>query len=210
VREAVGIINELDISGQTSDVQGDIYEYLLRQLATAGKNGQFRTLRHIIRMITELVDPDVNDTICDPARKTAGFLFMAYRYILRKYISSDIVLEDEEGNWHNFYGNGITEQKAWDKLHQDTFYAFDSDSTMVRIELMNIVLHGIRAHHIESTDMLSNRYSGEEELIAILANPPFKGSIDKNDINDRLTLGTTKTELLFVEKMYRLLEIGGK
>ena len=81
---------------------------------------------------------------------------------------------------------------------------------MVRIALMNMVLHGIKAPHIESTDTLSNQYSGEEEFTVILANPPFKGSIDKNDINDRLTLGTTKTELLFVEKMYRLLEIGGK
>jgi len=210
VQEAVGIIDELDISGQTSDVQGDIYEYLLSQLATAGKNGQFRTPRHIIRTIVELVDPDVNDRICDPACGTAGFLFTAYRYILRKYTNPDMVVEDEEGDWHNLIGDHITEQKAWDKLHQDTFYGFDFDSTMVRIALMNMVLHGIRAPHIEPTDTLSNQYSGEEEFTVILANPPFKGSIDKNDINDRLTLGTTKTELLFVEKMFRLLEIGGK
>lgn len=106
------------------------------------------------------------------------------------------------------YGDRITEQNAWDKLHQDTFYGFDFDSTMVT--LMNMVLHGIRAPHIEPIDALSNQYSGEEEFTVILANPPFKGGIDKNDINDRLTLGTTKTELLFVEKMMRLLEIGGK
>lgn len=210
VQEAVGIIDELDISGQTSDMQGDIYEYLLSQLATAGKNGQFRTPRHIIRMIVELVDPDVNDKICDPVCGTAGFLFTAYRYILRKYTSPDMVLEDEEGDWHNLYGDRITEQEAWEKLINFTFYGFDFDSTMVRIALMNMVLHGIRAPHIEAIDTLSNQYSGEEKFTVILANPPFKGSIDKNDINDKLTLGTTKTELLFVEKMYRMLDIGGK
>jgi type I restriction enzyme M protein len=210
VQEAVGIINEFDISGQTSDVQGDIYEYLLSQLATAGKNGQFRTPRHIIRMIVELVDPGVNDRICDPECGTAGFLFTVYRYILRKYTSSDMVKEDEEGDWHNLIGNCITEQEAWDKLHQDIFYGFDFDSTMVRIALMNMVLHGIKAPHIESTDALSNQYSGEKEFTVILANPPFKGSIDKNDINERLTLNTIKTKLLFVETMYGLLEIGGK
>jgi hypothetical protein len=200
VQEAVGIIDELDISGQTSDMQGDIYEYLLSQLATAGKNGQFRTPRHIIRMIVELVDPDVNDKICDPACGTAGFLFTAYRYILRKYTSPDMVLEDEEGDWHNLYGDRITEQEAWEKLNNFTFYGFDFDSTMVRIALMNMVLHGIRAPHIEAIDTLSNQYSGEEKFTVILANPPFKGSIDKNDINDKLALGTTKTELLFVKK----------
>jgi len=121
-----------------------------------------------------------------------------------------MVLEDEEGDWHNLYGDRITEQEAWEKLNNFTFYGFDFDSTMVRIALMNMVLHGIRAPHIEAIDTLSNQYSGEEKFTVILANSPFKGSIDKNNINDKLTLGTTKTELLFVEKMYRMLEIGGK
>lgn len=210
LKEAVGIIDELNISAQSADVQGDLYEYLLSQLATAGKNGQFRTPRHIIRMIVELVDPDINDRICDPACGTGGFIFSAYKYILKKYTSPEMVEIDEEGDYHNLIGDHITEENHWDKLYNDTFYGFDFDSTMVRIGLMNMVLHGIKSAHLELVDTLSNQYEEKEKYTVILANPPFKGSIDKSDINDRLTLGTTKTELLYVEQMIRLLETGGK
>lgn len=210
LQEAVSIIDELNIAAQSTDVQGDLYEYLLSQLATAGKNGQFRTPRHIIRMMVELVDPDINDRICDPACGTGGFLFTAHKHILRKYTSSDLIEQDKEGDYHNLIGDNITEQEHWDKLHNDTFYGFDFDSTMVRIGLMNMVLHGIKYPHIQLVDTLSTLYTEEDRYTVILANPPFKGSIDKDDINDRLKLGTTKTELLFVENMIRLLEIGGK
>lgn len=210
LQEAVSIIDELNISAQSADVQGDLYEYLLSQLTTAGKNGQFRTPRHIIRMMVELVDPDINDRICDPACGTGGFLFSAYKCILRKYTSPDLIEQDKEGDYHNLIGDNITEQKHWDKLHNDTFYGFDFDSTMVRIGLMNMVLHGIKYPHIQLVDTLSNLYTEENRYTVILANPPFKGSIDKDDINDKLKLGTKKTELLFVENMIRLLEIGGK
>lgn len=210
LQEAVGIIDDLNISAQSADVQGDLYEYLLSQLSTAGKNGQFRTPRHIIRMIVELVDPDINDRICDPACGTGGFLFTAHKHILRKYTSPDLIEQDNEGDYHNLIGDNITEQTHWDKLHNDTFYGFDFESTMVRIGLMNMVLHGIKYPHIELVDTLSNQFIEENRYSVILANPPFKGSIDKDDINDKLTLNTKKTELLFVENMIRLLEIGGK
>jgi len=210
LKEAVGIIDELDISAQSSDVQGDLYEYLLSQLSTAGKNGQFRTPRHIIRMIVELVDPDINDKVCDPACGTGGFIFSAFKYVLKKYTSPEMVEVDEEGDYHNLIGDHITEQSHWDKLYNEAFYGFDFDSTMVRIGLMNMVLHGIKSAHLELVDTLSNQYEEKDKYTVILANPPFKGSIDKTDINDKLTLGTTKTELLFVEQMINLLEIGGK
>ncbi len=210
LQEAVSIIDELNIAAQSTDVQGDLYEYLLSQLATAGKNGQFRTPRHIIRMMVELVDPDINDRICDPACGTGGFLFTAHKHILRKYTSPDLIEQDKEGDYHNLIGDNITEQEHWDKLHNDTFYGFDFDSTMVRIGLMNMVLHGIKYPHIELVDTLSTLYTEEDRYNVILANPPFKGSIDKDDINDKLKLGTKKTELLFVENIIRLLEIGGK
>lgn len=210
LQEAVSIIDELNISAQSSDVQGDLYEYLLSQLATSGKNGQFRTPRHIIRVMVELISPDINDRICDPACGTGGFLFSAYKYILRKYTSPDLIDQDPEGEYHNLIGDNITEQKHWDKLHNDTFYGFDFESTMVRIGLMNMVLHGIKYPHIQLVDTLSNLYTEEDRYTVILANPPFKGSIDKDDINDKLKLGTKKTELLFVENMIRLLETGGK
>jgi len=210
LQEAVAIIDEMDITAQNRDTQGDIYEYLLSQLSTAGKNGQFRTPRHIIRMIVELVDPDITDRICDPACGTAGFLVNAYEHIIRKYTSPDLLEVDDEGEFHNLIGDNITDQKHWEKLWSDTFYGFDFDSTMTRISLMNLMLHGIKAPHIELKDTLSKRYTEEERYTVVLANPPFKGSIDKSDINDSLSLNTTKTELLFVERMMQLLTIGGK
>jgi type I restriction enzyme M protein len=209
LQEAVSIIDDLNITAQNRDTQGDIYEYLLSELKTAGKNGQFRTPRHIIRMIIGLVDPDIRDKICDPACGTAGFLINAYEYIIRKYTSSDIVKEDEEGSFYGLIGDKITDKKAWDLLWS-SFYGYDFDSTMVRISLMNMVLHGIPTPNITLTDTLSKHFTEEDIYTVVLANPPFKGSIDKSDINDHLTVETTKTEILFVERMVNLLQIGGK
>ncbi len=204
LQEAVSIIDEMNITAQNRDTQGDIYEYLLSQLSTAGKNGQFRTPRHIIRMMVELVEPDVNDRICDPACGTAGFLINAYEYIIRRYTSPDMLKVDDEGEYYNLIGDRITDAKHWNKLWGNTFYGYDFDSTMVRISLMNMILHGIKSPHIEQKDTLSKGYRDEDMYTVVLANPPFKGSIDKSDINDSLTLETTKTELLFVERMMRL------
>ena len=209
LQEAVSIIDDLNITAQNKDTQGDIYEYLLNQLKTAGKNGQFRTPRHIIRMIVELVDPDIRDRICDPACGTAGFLINAYEYIIRKYTSPDMIQEDHEGKFYGLYGDKITDKKGWELLWS-SFYGFDFDSTMVRISLMNMVLHGITTPNITLIDTLSRQYTEEDKYTVVLANPPFKGSIDKSDINDRLTVKTTKTELLFVERMMNMLQVGGK
>jgi type I restriction enzyme M protein len=209
LQEAVAIIDDLNITAQNRDTQGDIYEYLLSELKTAGKNGQFRTPRHIISMIVELVDPDVGDNICDPACGTAGFLIAAYEYIIRKHTSPDMVKETDEGKFYGLVGDRIAEKSVWELLWS-SFYGFDFDSTMVRISLMNMVLHGIATPNIELMDTLSKRYTEEDRYTVVLANPPFKGSIDKSDINDNLTVGTTKTELLFVERMINLLQIGGK
>ncbi|MEW5936649.1 MAG: class I SAM-dependent DNA methyltransferase [Candidatus Thermoplasmatota archaeon] len=209
LKEAVSIIDELNIEAQNRDTQGDIYEYLLSQLKTAGKNGQFRTPRHIIRMMVALADPDVGDRICDPACGTAGFLINAYEHILRKYTSPDLAKEDEEGAFYNLIGDKLPkEQHA--KLKNESLYGFDFDTTMVRISLMNCVLHGVSGASIEYADTLSKRYNEENKYTVVLANPPFKGSIDKSDINDMLSLKTTKTELLFVERMMRLLQMGGR
>jgi type I restriction enzyme M protein len=210
LQEAVSILDEINITAQNRDTQGDIYEYLLSELKSAGKNGQFRTPRHIIRMIVALVDPDIGDKICDPACGTAGFLINSYEHILKKYTSPDMVKVDEEGEPHNIVGDRIVEKKHWNLLWGDTFFGYDFDTTMVRISLMNMVLHGIKLPKIDYMDTLSKRYQEREKYDVILANPPFKGSIDKNDINDHLTLNTTKTELLFVEQMKNLLTIGGR
>lgn len=161
-------------------------------------------------MIVSLVDPDINDRICDPACGTAGFLINSYEHILKKYTSPDIMKIDELGEYSNLIGDKITKKEYWHKLWDDTFFGYDFDTTMVRIGLMNMILHGISTPKIDYMDTLSKRYEEREMYDVILANPPFKGSIDKEDINDHLTLGTTKTELLFVEQMYNLIITGGR
>jgi type I restriction enzyme M protein len=210
LQEAVAIIDEINIGGQKPDVQGDIYELLLGELKTAGKNGQFRTPRHIIRMMVELVDPDIGQKICDPACGTGGFLIAAYQHILKKYTSPDMIKVDEYGTPHELIGNKIVKKEHWNLLKKETFFGFDFDTTMIRIALMNMILHGIERPNIRYADTLSKRFEQKPIYDVVLANPPFAGSIDKGDINDNFKLNTAKTELLFVELFHNLLAIGGK
>ncbi len=210
LQEAVAIIDDMNITERNQDTQGDIYEYLLSELKTAGKNGQFRTPRHIIRMMVELIEPDIGQTVCDPACGTAGFLIAAYEHILRKYTSDDIISIHEDGSTHNLVGDKIVEKSHWDLLKRETFFGFDFDTTMIRIGLMNMILHGIGRPNIRYADTLSKRFEQKARYDIVFANPPFAGSIDKSDINDSFKLDTTKTELLFLELFYNLLKIGGK
>lgn len=210
LQEAVAIIDEMNITERNQDTQGDIYEYLLSELKTSGKNGQFRTPRHIIRMMIELVNPDIGQTVCDPACGTAGFLIGAYEHILRKYTSDDIIVVEEDGKSHNLVGDKIVEKAHWNLLKRETFYGFDFDSTMIRIGLMNMILHGIERPNIRYADTLSKKFEQKAQYDVVFANPPFAGSIDKSDINDAFKLNTTKTELLFLELFYNLLRVGGR
>lgn len=217
--EAVGIIDEIytDIererqtTGQTfHDIQGDIYEHLLSEISTAGKNGQFRTPRHIIQMMCALVDPKLGEEICDPACGTGGFLLGAYQHILTAHTSKEHRKIDDNGLERGLLGDRLTEERQWEVLRRRTFHGFDFDTTMVRIGLMNLITHGIEGPNIEYKDTLSKKFDEQDRYDVVLANPPFKGSIDKGDINQELTLSTTKTELLFVERIYQLLRIGGR
>ena len=210
LQEAVAIIEEMNITERNQDTQGDIYEHLLGELKTAGKNGQFRTPRHIIRMMIELVDPDIGQTICDPACGTAGFLIAAYEHILAKYTSKEIIKIHEDGSPHDLVGDKIVEKPYWNLLKRETFYGLDFDTTMVRIGLMNMILHGIERPNIRYADTLSKRFEQKAVYDVVFANPPFAGSIDKSDINDAFKLDTAKTELLFLELFYNLLRIGGR
>ncbi|MDP2303969.1 MAG: class I SAM-dependent DNA methyltransferase [Ignavibacteria bacterium] len=210
LQEAVNIIEDLHITEQNIDVQGDLYEYLLGQLATAGKNGQFRTPRHIIRMMVKLVDPKIGDRICDPACGTSGFLFNAYMHILEQNTSNDVLEYDEEGMPHHLIGDKITDKKLFKFLKIHALTGYDFDSTMTRIGAMNLMLHGIDNPNIKYTDTLSKSYNDKEMYDIVLANPPFKGSIDETDVNPRFKTKTKKTELLFVELIYDLLVTGGR
>jgi type I restriction enzyme M protein len=210
LQEAVKIIDEMHISEQNIDVQGDLYEYLLMQLTTAGKNGQFRTPRHIIRMIVKLVDPKVGDRICDPAAGTGGFLVNAYEHILESNTSPDVLEYDSEGKPHHLIGDKIADKKLLKFLKSQALTGYDFDATMTRIGAMNLMLHGIDNPNFRYMDALSKTFTEKTQYDVILANPPFKGSIDKSDINERFSVKTTKTELLFIELMYDLLVTGGR
>lgn len=209
LQEAVSLLGGIEI-GEKPDVQGDIYEHLLGELKTAGKNGQFRTPRHIIRLMVELVDPDIGQKICDPACGTGGFLIAAYQHILRKHTTPDMVKIDPDGTPHSLIGDKIIKPEHWRLLWNETFYGFDFEITMIRIALMNMILHGIMEPNIKQIDTLSKRFEQKRVYDVVLANPPFAGYVDKSDINDNFKLDTTKTELLFVELFYNLLNVGGK
>jgi type I restriction enzyme M protein len=207
--EATSIIDGMHIKEQNLDTKGDIYEYLLSELKTSGKNGQFRTPRHIIQMMVELLDPKANETICDPACGTAGFLVNAYQHILQANTSEDLIKIDDEGNPYNFKGDKLS-KKEFKFLKNKSLYGYDFDQTMVRISLMNLMMHGISNPRIEQTNTLSMRYTQESDYDIVLANPPFKGSINKDELSDDFSINTTKTEILFLELMYNILTIGGR
>ncbi len=210
LQEAVKIIEDLHISEQNADVQGDMYEYLLNQLSSSGKNGQFRTPRHIIRMITKMVDPKIDERICDPAAGSAGFLVSAYEHILEQNTSKDILTYDEEGKAHNLIGDQLTDAKAHNFLKSKAINGFDNDITMVRIGAMNLMLHGIDNPHFKYADAISKSFDEQSLYDVVLANPPFKGSIDEADLNARFGIKTKKTELLFMELITGLLVMGGR
>ncbi|AKB57809.1 class I SAM-dependent DNA methyltransferase [Methanosarcina barkeri] len=184
-----------DVPMEDRDTKGDLYEYMLSKIATAGQNGQFRTPRHIIRLMVELTSPQPTDIICDPACGTAGFLMCAGEYLREHYPN---ILHDEKLKQH---------------FHQDMFHGFDFDNTMLRIGSMNMLLHGVENPDIRYRDSLAQDYSSDEEAYTlVLANPPFAGSLDYESTSKELlkVVKTKKTELLFVALFMRLLKPGGR
>lgn len=182
---------EHDISDR--DMQGDLYEYMLGKLSTAGQNGQFRTPKHIREMMVELLRPTPDDTICDPACGTAGFLVSASEYIRSHY--EDTMTTEQ---WEHFAG--------------DAFTGFDTDRTMLRISAMNLMLHSISHPEIDYRDSVSKQNQISDQYTMCLANPPFKGTVDAESIHDNLkaVTNTKKTELLFLALFLRMLKKGGQ
>lgn len=207
--EATSIIDDLKIKEQNKDVQGDLYEYLLSQLSTSGKNGQFRTPRHIIKMMVEIIKPKLGEVVCDPACGTGGFLMNAYNYVLKSNTSPDLIKIDEEGQEYNFKGDKLSSED-FNFLNNYQFYGYDFDQTMVRIGLMNLMMHGIKNPNINQVNTLSLRFEQEPKYDIILANPPFKGSIDKDELNEDFSINSKKTEILYLELMYNCLNVGGR
>jgi len=184
-----------DVPMHDRDTNGDLYEYMLSKIATAGQNGQFRTPRHIIQLMVEMTAPQPSDEICDPAAGTCGFLFTAGEYVRHEHPS---VMTDEQQRRH---------------FHHSMFHGYDFDSTMLRIGSMNMLLHGIESPDVRYRDSLSEGAAGEEGLYSlILANPPFAGSLDYETTSKDLlrVVKTKKTELLFLALFLRLLRPGGR
>lgn len=210
---AVNMIDKLPITD--GDAKGDLYEYLLSKLTTAGINGQFRTPRHIIRFMVELLDPKPTDTIGDPACGTAGFLVGTMQYLLEKYTSPKGKLKGESGE--TIYTGDLLEPYR-DHMQNGMFHGFDFDATMLRIASMNLMLHGVENPDIHYQDTLSNSFpekfpkQASAGFDVVLANPPFKGSLDEGDVHASLTqnVKTKKTELLFVTLILRMLKKGGR
>jgi len=190
------------------DIQGDVYEYLLSEIAAAGKNGQFRTPRHIIKLMAELVQPQLGQRIADPACGTGGFLLGAYQYIVTQLHKDKSKLKPDEDGFIRSSVSGTLTEKVKNILDQSIF-GYDVDTTMVRLGLMNLMMHGFDEPNIDYTDTLSKSYNEENTYDVVMGNPPFTGSIDKGDINESFKTATTKTELLFVERIFNMLKIGG-
>jgi type I restriction enzyme M protein len=192
LREVVDLVDELEIADR--DAKGDLYEYMLSKLQTAGQNGQFRTPRHIIRMMVELVAPGPADTICDPACGTAGFLVGAAEYV------------------QQHHKDALLDKKTRKHFDADMFHGFDFDPTMLRIASMNMITHGIEQPQIVRSDSLSHDFAAADAYSLVLANPPFKGSLAESTVSPSLlkAVKTKKTELLFVALILRLLATGGR
>lgn len=189
----VDSINNLELD-RDKDTKGDLYEYLLSKVATAGTNGQFRTPRHIIDMIVNLMQPKADDIIVDPAMGSAGFLVSAQQY-----------LRDNRAEM-------FLDAKLKNHFNNDMFYGFDMDRTMLRIGAMNMMLHGVDNPNIEYKDSLSEQNTDKEKFTLVLANPPFKGSLDYEAVSADLlkVTKTKKTELLFLALFLRVLKMGGR
>lgn len=210
---AVNLIEELPLT--QGDVKGDLYEYMLGKLTTAGIAGQFRTPRHIIAAMVQMLDPKPTEIVGDPACGTAGFLVEVMLYLLKKYTSEKMIWADEEGQKH--YPGDLLEPHR-DHIQNQMLHGFDFDQTMLRIAAMNLMLHDIESPCINNQDTLSNTFvekypaESEEFFDVIFANPPFKGNVDNESIHSSLRskVKTTKTELLFLALILRMLKIGGR
>jgi len=191
--QVVDLIAEIPMEDR--DTKGDLYEYMLSKIASAGQNGQFRTPRHIIRMMVDMVKPQKEDTICDPSSGTAGFLVSVGEHI-----------HDKHEDWFN-------EKDFRYHYNSDMFSGVEFDPTMIRIGAMNLQLHGIKHPNLVAKDALSEANADmSEQFSLILANPPFKGSLDYDSVESSIlkTVKTKKTELLFLGLMLRMLKVGGR
>lgn len=196
---ATSIIEDLKITEQNEDTAWDIYEYLLNEISAAGKWWAFRTPRHIIEMMIDIINPLKSDKICDPACWTGGFLINTYKHIIKENTSKTWEFSDEF--WTHYTADQFNNDD-WKRIKENTLFWYDFSTKMVRVWMMNSILHGITKPNITYTDTLWKNFEHKEEFDIVLANPPFKWSILKNNIHPDFKVDTTKTELLFLELIH--------
>lgn len=209
LKRTVEIIDTIDFSSLDTDVKGDLYESLLASIESAGELGQFLTPRHIIRAIIEMVNPKIGETIFDPACGSAGFLITAYEWLKLK--NSDLKnIEDRDGRKIG-YGDKLNKDQ-WQFLTEKTFHGYDVDSEMVRLALMNLILHGIEGAHIRRKDTVAGAENEEDlrRFDVVLTNPPFAGKVDKERIKPTLPVKSNKTQVLFLGYVINSLKPGGR
>jgi type I restriction enzyme M protein len=213
------LFRQLDTRSVNADIMGDIFEYLLEEVKESGKNGQFRTPRHVIRFMVQLLNPELGKTILDPACGSGGFLLNALLHWKADHTDPEVLRLEWDGTPHDLL-------PVWPDGQQYDFstlvHGYDNDRTMVRIAWMNLILHALETPEIHQLDSLSKRLKNDESgtYHYILANPPFTGSVDEGDLSENRTRFprsgrgnvslTTKSELLFVWLMLDLLQIGGR
>jgi type I restriction enzyme M protein len=206
--EAVAALDEMRIGDRNTDALGDVYEWMLSKLNVAGQAGQFRTPRHIIRALVEIANPQLGQTVIDPACGTSGFLISSYQHVLADHTSPEFLGRDASGAPQGALGDRLLPKQR--RLLQNSLIGFDFDVTMVRIGAMNMVLHGIEHPHVSYADTLGKAFDHSPRAHVVLANPPFSGSLNESEISDEFRIKTTKTELLFVQLILDLLLPGGR
>jgi type I restriction enzyme M protein len=191
--QVVDMLNNIDMTNR--DTKGDVYEYLLSKIATSGDNGQFRTPRHIIKMMVAMMAPTTEDVICDPSAGSCGFLVVAGEYV------------------REMHGKELLKGKALKHFNNDMFMGMEFDPTMIRIGAMNMILHGIENANLKDVDSLSEANTDfTEQATLVLANPPFKGSLDYDAVDAKIlrVVKSKKTELLFLGLILKGLKTGGR
>jgi len=220
--KAIEMIDALPLDA--GDTKGDLYEYLLSKLSTAGINGQFRTPRHVIKLMVWLLDPQPGEVVADPACGTAGFLVAVMEYLLEIYSSQQGVMQedliDDQGKTvsQKIYTGDLLTQDQWQTIKTRMFHGFDFDNTMLRIAAMNLYMHGVDNPDIHYQDTLAQSFAQHfpelehNAFDVIFANPPFKGSLDQDTINPQILrlVKTKKTELLFIALILHMLKTGGR
>ena len=217
--KAVSMVDQLPLT--EGDTKGDLYEYLLSKLTTAGINGQFRTPRHIIRLMVDMMEPEPMEVIGDPACGTGGFLVQVMQYLMENHTSPGGIIEEtdpETSKTERIYTGDLLGKEEREHIRNAMFHGFDFDATMLRIAAMNLMLHSVDSPDIHYQDTLSTGFTdrfpqvAEQGFDLILANPPFKGSLDFEDVHASLLrqVKTKKTELLFLVLILRMLKTGGR